>query len=588
MRGIYLSEPHGKLIWDGGKTAVAKSRPRDDLTGGPWAVVSRAGPQALAFGTVTLGAAEPVPATDFDQRFGEHRVSRNERTRWWPEADTLYLHPIEEFERFPEPRTVAIMPGTQTIIDEVAFIDAKEAPMPYDKNDDLPEPVRKVLPAAAQDIYRGAHNGALREYKGDEQRAAQVAWAAVKKAGWHKNDAGEWVQDKARAEDEAEDQPDSESPASDSKGRFQGWRDKALALVSDLKALLTDEDIPPARARDTVSAFKTFAAANGQDWLVTWTTNSFEDRDREIFSQKSIEDYVGRHEDEAVKGTFRLWHLPGTDFGDIRWQAVEGRFLVEAGPFHDTPTGHAVKAFLAQHPDGHPAYAPHGWGASHGYHYECKDREDGVYEWFDKVETSILPAHAAANPYNPGFRLGSKEVVMNDKQKALLADIGGPDLVDLVEQTSQDRTKELEDAGIARKEVTPEPAPPEAVLETAPDDSAGVEVTGPDVGELVKAVADTLRLPDLSDVIAAQGEALSALAGAVTALRGEVKALHDTTVEVKQAQEEEDLHGGLPRYSWFQASKAIETVMTQDDGLKGAAPKHLPRAMQHIIERVGG
>ncbi len=42
--------------------------------------------------------------------------------------------------------------------------------MPYDKRSDLPEPVKRVLPAHAQDIYQQAFNHAWTEYKDPDDR----------------------------------------------------------------------------------------------------------------------------------------------------------------------------------------------------------------------------------------------------------------------------------------------------------------------------------------------------------------------------------------------------------------------------------
>jgi len=62
--------------------------------------------------------------------------------------------------------------------------------MPYMTVAELPEPVRKNLPAHAQEIYMDAFNHAWNEYadpgkrrKGtsQEETAHRVAWAAVKK-----------------------------------------------------------------------------------------------------------------------------------------------------------------------------------------------------------------------------------------------------------------------------------------------------------------------------------------------------------------------------------------------------------------------
>jgi len=64
--------------------------------------------------------------------------------------------------------------------------------MPYSRNADLPEAVRNALPADAQAIWRNAFNS-VEERTKDEGRAAAGAWAAVKRAGWEKNEEGEWV-----------------------------------------------------------------------------------------------------------------------------------------------------------------------------------------------------------------------------------------------------------------------------------------------------------------------------------------------------------------------------------------------------------
>ncbi len=62
--------------------------------------------------------------------------------------------------------------------------------MPYANNNQLPENVKKVLPAHAQVIFREAFNSAYREYQDPDSRrqdasreevALKVAWAAVKK-----------------------------------------------------------------------------------------------------------------------------------------------------------------------------------------------------------------------------------------------------------------------------------------------------------------------------------------------------------------------------------------------------------------------
>lgn len=73
--------------------------------------------------------------------------------------------------------------------------------MPYSSTSDLPENVRNVLPAQAQEIYMEAFNSAWDQYdrpeerRGDssrEETAHRVAWAAVKNKYEKDEQTGRW------------------------------------------------------------------------------------------------------------------------------------------------------------------------------------------------------------------------------------------------------------------------------------------------------------------------------------------------------------------------------------------------------------
>lgn len=72
--------------------------------------------------------------------------------------------------------------------------------MPYRTRDELPDSVKHVLPAHAQDIYKEAFNSAWDEYRDPADRrddadreevAHRVAWSAVKKK-YQKGEDGAW------------------------------------------------------------------------------------------------------------------------------------------------------------------------------------------------------------------------------------------------------------------------------------------------------------------------------------------------------------------------------------------------------------
>lgn len=74
--------------------------------------------------------------------------------------------------------------------------------MPYKTNNELPDAIKSALPNDAQDIFRNAFNSAFDGVaEGDETRALQVAWAAVKNAGYNKIEDGKWEKRKDMADD---------------------------------------------------------------------------------------------------------------------------------------------------------------------------------------------------------------------------------------------------------------------------------------------------------------------------------------------------------------------------------------------------
>jgi hypothetical protein len=315
-------------------------------------------------------------------------------------------------------------------------------------------------------------------------------------------------------------------------------------------------------------------ALDGRTWLLTWTTNAFEDREGEIFTTKSIKDYVARHANDDVKGKFDFWHLPGTEFGTIMWQGIEGRFLIESGPFDDTGIGRKAEEFFLAHPNGHSEFAPEGWGTSHQYQYREGDRRDGVYDWFEKAKTTILPFSAAANQHNPQ----QLEVMTVDaKQLEALAGIWGPDVAAQIVTLGKQQTEAKEKDGVAFKAKGTEKTED---MEQKQDEKTKGDPTPGDKELLVQTVAEELQLGELSTAFKAIGNVVTALAEQQKALEARMGTLEQDD-EVKLAEKE----AGLPRYSWFKASTAAETVLKEGDALKSVKPS-APSVIQNIAGKV--
>lgn len=193
---------------------------------------------------------------------------------------------------------------------------------------------------------------------------------------------------------------------------------------------------------------------DGKNYVILETMNAFMDREKEIFSTQSIENYVDFVAKIGRKDRVRFWHVPGTDFATVVWQGMPGRFLLEVAEVDDTAFGRKMFEVLSS-PQDYPETLPDGWGTSHGYLYRAKDRtDDGVYSHFLKFESTVLPAHRASNPYG---RIGTKEVDMagldEGKMKALV-DLVGKEVAEAALASTGTKSDDLEVVADFKEDAT--------------------------------------------------------------------------------------------------------------------------------------
>ena len=329
----------------------------------------------------------------------------------------------------------------------------------------------------------------------------------------------------------------------------------------------------------------------GDRYVALWTTNAFEDDEQEIFSTKSIEEYVARcDEDPELRGRVWFWHVKGTDYADIVWQGVEGRILIELAKVDDTEYGR--KMFYAlQHPEEYPELLPQGWGTSHGYVYKRGSKQNGVYNWFHKFESTTLPLHRASNKYG-----GVQEVidmsVTKEKAKGLAAVVGedlAKEMLDAAKATGGNLEqmvdfKEQGEKAVAKpvKAVTEEDEDEEMTEEEAAaaeeeKKKAAAKTKGDDDAEVMEMELDD----DLLNEIASHVPVEAAVEKAMKELlpKALAKAMADQaaalTAAVKEAVEsanvsskEEIVKGavaGTLRLHPYVASKADDNVVAEKD-----------------------
>jgi hypothetical protein len=319
---------------------------------------------------------------------------------------------------------------------------------------------------------------------------------------------------------------------------------------------------------DTEAGFR-IKEINGEPWLFTWSANAFEDREKEIFSTKSLETWVKKVEDREVKGYFNFYHIPGTDFAEKRWVAVPGRILVEAGPFLDNELGRAALKTLKRYPDGHPEVSPEGWGCSVEYKYLPEERVTGVYENIDILRTSVLPLFAAANIWTKVNEV--KNMAMTEEQKKASVVMFGDDLASRLIGDAENKSVALESN--ARYKANGEGAE-EAAGKTT--EEAAEETTE----------AEVLSLDTVADAVAKQLSKqfsidLEPLVEAIGVVVESQKKFEDRLNKFEKTEETARKHNMTKQmFNLVCATTAEDTKLADDDELKTKKPKESTRAQQ--------
>lgn len=199
-------------------------------------------------------------------------------------------------------------------------------------------------------------------------------------------------------------------------------------------------------------------------WIASWT-NNFLDLNGEIFSEKSIDEYIERV-DKGIMPYPELWyrHLP-VPFGAAEWLGRTGHLTFAVGRFYDTEVGRKMYDHYSNRTDSIPL--------SHGYLYpkelKEKTKEGNVYWSFNTYEISTLEPGEAANPLTEFGVLekGVKEKMDNEKITALEKIIPA-ELARVYLQYGEKKSQELERLGLTSKALeTTENKPDNTLLTEA-------------------------------------------------------------------------------------------------------------------------
>lgn len=239
-----------------------------------------------------------------------------------------------------------------------------------------------------------------------------------------------------------------------------------------------------------------FKAIDGRRLMLIITSNAYIDREEEIVSQKALETYVEQSWDGdtfIASQPLLVWH-GGDPIGDLIFADTHGPWLVEVAKErepsqqinlalpHEDPITTTVGAVWDAIENSKEA-----WGASHGFGYRSEDRADGIYEEIYKVETSTLPAWAAANRYTLS-RINKEKSV---KRFAFIEQLLGSDASKEVVDDLDKAQESLDSFGVERKSLATVLKMDDEGEEEKVDDEETAEDDMPEEGDEVVVEVET-------------------------------------------------------------------------------------------------
>ncbi len=115
--GLYLTPPHGELIWDGKKSALVKSIKLSNHVEEPLYLLSG----KYCYGIIKLGKPVQINLREFKELSGKHQITEDEKRKWWPGKEILYYYPVNIIRRWQPPREWKIQKGAQVFVKDVKF-----------------------------------------------------------------------------------------------------------------------------------------------------------------------------------------------------------------------------------------------------------------------------------------------------------------------------------------------------------------------------------------------------------------------------------------------------------------------------------
>lgn len=304
------------------------------------------------------------------------------------------------------------------------------------------------------------------------------------------------------------------------------------------------------------SAFTVIKGADGRYYWHARHSNNFEDREKEILSEKSHEDYVRRVDMGLVPPPeLWSWHTDGTRQGIAEKVFYDNHIMNAVGVFDATPEGETARKFYERNAGKIEL--------SHGFTFPKWALKDGIYEVYNTFEISTLPIGAAANPYTTFEEINA--MALSDEKRQWLESTLGKDRTDKLLADNEKMGKAVEELGKSYKDFADVPPATETVAPVEGQAPATEEKPKLDAVTFAQLLSDMLEgQAHIVEVVGGQGKAIKSIqetnATKEAANAAALKSVKDENVALKT--ELASLRAELsltPR----RASEAAETLVTE-------------------------
>lgn len=112
-RGVIIVHPHGSMIASGEKKLVIKSKKFESIVGKPLLLIQ----SKEALGIIKLVGLKEIDLKQFRALRSLHRITEEERKKWWPGKTVFYQYTVRRVNIFTAPVRVEYPTGPQVFIE---------------------------------------------------------------------------------------------------------------------------------------------------------------------------------------------------------------------------------------------------------------------------------------------------------------------------------------------------------------------------------------------------------------------------------------------------------------------------------------